>query len=169
MKNQTKFATMFAMPVIFFAVLWAVSWRRRHPPATAEDLKIEALLRRADKAEVRCEFSFAQGGAFLILDEIKNEQWKPLIDSFRLDGSAVSTRRPKNPYVWIVFTRANRTLVECLTSIDGDETVFFDPTATSKARDFQFKSLHWTTALQFGNFMKSRPRLRREFESSGCL
>jgi len=153
------------LPVVLFAVLWSIQWRRSHPPATAEDLNIESLLRQADKMDVNAQVAAHETIFQVQIAEFHKDDFYPLTRYFRLGHGAADFDNTKLPcLIWFRFFKGKQELVAVSNANFSGYTLLEYSVSSPKSKP---KRLHRATAQRFYQFVLSHPKLIQEIESAG--
>lgn len=166
-EGKIKKISLILLPIVLMGTLWGVNWHRLHPPATAEELAIEALLAQADHLNVTGFISFG-AGSWISAGEYKKSDFQSLIQGFRLDHSRATLKLGELPNVYFVFSKGTRQLVSCqMRNYNGYAALNYY--ATQPPHTDLSEPLDEVTMQHFRTFIQTHPQLQKNIDGNMFL
>jgi len=156
---------LLAVPLVLFTVIWSIQWRRAHPPASAEDLNIEKLLRKADRMNVNGQIAAHEAVFEVKIAKFRREDFYSLTRDFRL-GHAADDFKDTNltSIIWFRFFKGDQELVAVSNANSKGDMVLEFSASNPQSKP---KRLHRRTVQHFYQFLSSHPELIQQIEAAG--
>lgn len=149
-----------ALPLVLFALIFGVIWRRNHPTPTKEDLEIRALIVRTPLVLIS---PYSQNGVFNKYEHILSiTESMPFADSFYISQSPIKRGARETLFVeFILLDSRPTTLEDVLVRLNvnqGEGTVVF----ISNMGDQTERNLHPVTFKRWMELLLTNPQIGPE-------